>query len=133
MPLSVGPGVHLVEGLPGMREVQASILSAAKEKSTSVSVCFPEGVILSAIVSTDPQKLPFLLILDAKSFTELARASVAVEMHLDLHGLFIPDTDWAARNRAASEAQQDPASDCLGPRGPDRAGGRGLPWRDAQD
>uniref|UniRef100_A0A8C0JPF9 Beta-carotene oxygenase 1 n=1 Tax=Canis lupus dingo TaxID=286419 RepID=A0A8C0JPF9_CANLU len=53
-----------------------------------------DGIILSAIVSTDPQKLPFLLILDAKSFTELARASIDVEMHLDLHGLFIPDSVW---------------------------------------
>ncbi|KAM6223808.1 beta,beta-carotene 15,15'-dioxygenase [Rhynchocyon petersi] len=50
-----------------------------------------DGIILSAIVSTNPQKPPFLLILDAKSFTELARASVDVDMHLDLHGLFIPD------------------------------------------
>lgn len=57
----------------------------------------PKGVILSAIVSTDPQKPPFLLILDAKSFTELARASVDVEIHLDLHGVFIPDTDWVVR------------------------------------
>ncbi|XP_048211011.1 beta,beta-carotene 15,15'-dioxygenase isoform X3 [Perognathus longimembris pacificus] len=70
-----------------------------------------DGVILSAIVSTDPQKPPFLLILDAKSFTELARASVAVEMHLDLHGLFVPDTDWDARNQSPSEAQQDTAAD----------------------
>ncbi|KAM6177464.1 beta,beta-carotene 15,15'-dioxygenase [Erethizon dorsatum] len=92
-----------------------------------------DGVILSAIVSTDPQKPPFLLILDAKSFTELARASVAVEMHLDLHGLFIPDSDRAARNQAASEAQQDPASERQGPHRPDGAGGLGLPGRAAQD
>ncbi|MBZ3872905.1 Beta,beta-carotene 15,15'-monooxygenase [Sciurus carolinensis] len=70
-----------------------------------------DGIILSAIVSTDPQKLPFLLILDAKNFTELARASVAVEMHLDLHGLFIPDTDWGAKSQAPAEAPQDEASD----------------------
>ncbi|XP_021112333.1 beta,beta-carotene 15,15'-dioxygenase isoform X6 [Heterocephalus glaber] len=86
-----------------------------------------DGVILSAIVSTDPQKLPFLLILDAKSFTELARASLAVEMHLDLHGLFIPDADGAARNQATSETEQAPASGCQGPHRPDGAGGLGLP------
>nr|XP_036849654.1 beta,beta-carotene 15,15'-dioxygenase [Manis javanica] len=69
-----------------------------------------DGIILSAIVSTDPQKPPFLLILDAKTFTELARASVDVEMHLDLHGLFIPDTDWAARKQVPSQEEQDGAS-----------------------
>lgn len=58
-----------------------------------------DGVILSAIVSTDPQKPPFLLILDAKSFTELARASVDVDMHMDLHGLFIADMDGDAKSR----------------------------------
>ncbi|XP_069463202.1 beta,beta-carotene 15,15'-dioxygenase isoform X2 [Ambystoma mexicanum] len=50
-----------------------------------------DGVILSVIVSTDSKKAPFLLILDGKTFTELARASVNVDMHLDLHGMFIPD------------------------------------------
>ncbi|XP_003917276.2 beta,beta-carotene 15,15'-dioxygenase [Papio anubis] len=73
-----------------------------------------DGVILSAIVSTDPQKPPFLLILDAKSFTELARASVDVDMHMDLHGLFIADMDGDAKKQAASEEQRDRASDCHG-------------------
>ncbi|XP_012503641.1 PREDICTED: beta,beta-carotene 15,15'-monooxygenase isoform X2 [Propithecus coquereli] len=69
-----------------------------------------DGVILSAIVSTDPQKPPFLLILDAKSFTELARASVDVEMHLDLHGLFIPAANGATRTQPPAEEQRDRAS-----------------------
>ncbi|XP_037671833.1 beta,beta-carotene 15,15'-dioxygenase [Choloepus didactylus] len=73
-----------------------------------------DGVILSAIVSTDPQKPPFLLILDAKSFTELARASIDADMHLDLHGLFIPDTDQKARAQMPPEEQQDRASACEG-------------------
>lgn len=50
-----------------------------------------DGVILSVIVSTDPEKASFLLILDGKTFTEMARASVNVDVHLDLHGCFIPD------------------------------------------
>ncbi|KAK1330418.1 hypothetical protein QTO34_010607 [Cnephaeus nilssonii] len=45
-----------------------------------------DGILLTAVVSSDPQKLPFLLILDAKSFAELARAYVDVDMHLDLQG-----------------------------------------------
>ncbi|XP_062031824.1 beta,beta-carotene 15,15'-dioxygenase isoform X2 [Lepus europaeus] len=68
-----------------------------------------DGVILSAIVSTDAQKPPFLLILDAKSFTELARASVDVEMHLDLHGVFIPDKDWVTRKQVPSQGPQEGA------------------------
>ncbi|XP_029061822.1 LOW QUALITY PROTEIN: beta,beta-carotene 15,15'-dioxygenase [Monodon monoceros] len=69
------------------------------------------GIILSAIVSTDPQKLPFLLVLDAKTFTELARASVDVEMHLDLHGLFIPGADWDAGKQAPSREERDRAAE----------------------
>lgn len=68
----------------------------------NVSLCFPKGIILSAIVSTDPQKSPFLLVLDARTFTELARASVDVEMHLDIHGLFIPDAGWDLGKQAPS-------------------------------
>ncbi|XP_062997017.1 beta,beta-carotene 15,15'-dioxygenase [Elgaria multicarinata webbii] len=52
-----------------------------------------DGIILSTIVTSDPQKLPFLLILDARTFKELARAVVKVDMHLDLHGIFIPQKD----------------------------------------
>ncbi|KAM4614178.1 beta,beta-carotene 15,15'-dioxygenase [Discoglossus pictus] len=54
-----------------------------------------DGVILSAIVSTDPKKQPFLLVLDAKTFKELGRASISGDIHLDLHGIFIPDKNIA--------------------------------------
>lgn len=72
---------------------------------------FLKGIILSAIVSTDPQKLPFLLVLDAKTFTELARASVDVDMHLDLHGLFIPGTAWDVKKQTPSQEEQGRAVD----------------------
>ncbi|XP_028595438.2 beta,beta-carotene 15,15'-dioxygenase [Podarcis muralis] len=52
-----------------------------------------DGIILSPIVTSDPQKPPFLLILDAKTFKEIARAMVKTDLHLDLHGLFIPEKD----------------------------------------
>ncbi|XP_011354981.1 beta,beta-carotene 15,15'-dioxygenase [Pteropus vampyrus] len=71
-----------------------------------------DGIILSVVISSDPQKPPFLLILDAKSFTEQARAYVDVEVHLDLHGLFIPDTDFDSGKQAPSQEVQDSASDC---------------------
>ncbi|KAG8429469.1 hypothetical protein GDO86_020113, partial [Hymenochirus boettgeri] len=50
-----------------------------------------DGIILSPIVSSDPNKSAFLLVLDAKSFQELGRASINAGLHLDLHGIFIPD------------------------------------------
>ncbi|KAM4721781.1 beta,beta-carotene 15,15'-dioxygenase [Rhinophrynus dorsalis] len=50
-----------------------------------------DGVILSCIVSSDQEKPNFLLILDAKTFKELGRANVCANIHLDLHGIFIPD------------------------------------------
>ncbi|MEQ2313063.1 hypothetical protein AMECASPLE_037754 [Ameca splendens] len=49
-----------------------------------------DGVILSSIISSDPSISPFLLILNAKTFEEIARASIPVPVHMDLHGLFIP-------------------------------------------
>lgn len=74
-----------------------------------------DGVILSTVISTDPQKPPFLLILDAQSFTELARASVDVDMHLDLHGLFIPHTDSTAGEQVAPPREEQKEED--GPSG----------------
>ncbi|XP_053305117.1 beta,beta-carotene 15,15'-dioxygenase isoform X2 [Spea bombifrons] len=55
-----------------------------------------DGVILSSIVSTDPNKSPYLLILDAKTFKELGRASVDASIHLDLHGIFLPEKNSSA-------------------------------------
>ncbi|KAK5874755.1 hypothetical protein CesoFtcFv8_027315 [Champsocephalus esox] len=49
-----------------------------------------DGVILSSVISPDPNISPFMLVLDAKTFTEIARASIDANVHMDLHGLFIP-------------------------------------------
>ncbi|XP_072452067.1 beta,beta-carotene 15,15'-dioxygenase-like isoform X4 [Chiloscyllium punctatum] len=61
-----------------------------------------DGVILSSIVSTDAKKSSFLLILDAKTFKELGRASVSVDVHLDLHGIFIPEEELQAKKKLQS-------------------------------
>ncbi|XP_068117330.1 beta,beta-carotene 15,15'-dioxygenase [Hyperolius riggenbachi] len=50
-----------------------------------------DGVILSSIVSSNENAFSFLLILDAKTFKEIGRASINANLHLDLHGIFIPD------------------------------------------
>ncbi|XP_076143131.1 beta,beta-carotene 15,15'-dioxygenase [Alosa pseudoharengus] len=52
-----------------------------------------DGVLLSSIVSLNPAKNPFMLILDAKTMEEIARAEVDASFHMDLHGCFIPRKD----------------------------------------
>lgn len=61
-----------------------------KAKVVEQQVFSSSGVILSSVISVNPEKSPFMLVLDAKSFKEIARASVNVTVHLDLHGIFIP-------------------------------------------
>ncbi|XP_069377639.1 beta,beta-carotene 15,15'-dioxygenase [Paralichthys olivaceus] len=48
-----------------------------------------DGVILSSVISPDPNISPFMLILNAKNFEEVARASIPASIHMDLHGYFI--------------------------------------------
>nr|XP_056718813.1 beta,beta-carotene 15,15'-dioxygenase [Euleptes europaea] len=62
-----------------------------------------DGIILTTIVTTEPQKPPFLLILDAKTFKEIARATVNVELHLGLHGIFIPEEDLKAQQEIGGD------------------------------
>jgi len=47
-----------------------------------------DGVILSNVVSSDPNQLPFLLILDAKTFKELARAEIDAKLSYCFHAHF---------------------------------------------
>ncbi|KAG7502068.1 beta,beta-carotene 15,15' [Solea senegalensis] len=49
-----------------------------------------DGVVLSSIISSDPEVSPFMLVLDAKTFKEIARATIPASVHMDLHGYFIP-------------------------------------------
>ncbi|KAM5142359.1 carotenoid-cleaving dioxygenase, mitochondrial-like [Mantella aurantiaca] len=49
-----------------------------------------DGVILSAVLTPHQDKSTFLLILDAKDFTEVARAEVPVQIPYGFHGIFVP-------------------------------------------
>ncbi|XP_073763284.1 beta,beta-carotene 15,15'-dioxygenase isoform X1 [Danio rerio] len=49
-----------------------------------------DGVVLTVIINNKPLQGGFLLVLDAKSFKEIARACLDVEIHMDMHGYFIP-------------------------------------------
>ncbi|XP_051884111.1 beta,beta-carotene 15,15'-dioxygenase-like isoform X2 [Pristis pectinata] len=56
-----------------------------------------DGVLLSSVVTSDAKKSSFLLVLDAKTFKELGRASVSADLHLDLHGMFIPEKELSTK------------------------------------
>lgn len=49
-----------------------------------------DGVVLISVTNSTSGQSSFLLVLDAKSFKEIARAHVNAELHMDMHGLFIP-------------------------------------------
>ncbi|XP_031425205.1 beta,beta-carotene 15,15'-dioxygenase [Clupea harengus] len=51
-----------------------------------------DGVILTSVINATPGELGFLLVLDAKTFKEIARARVKAELHMDMHGHFIPQS-----------------------------------------
>lgn len=48
-----------------------------------------DGVILSSVISPDPSISPFMLVLNARTLEELARAKIPASVHMDLHGYFI--------------------------------------------
>ncbi|RVE58925.1 hypothetical protein OJAV_G00199080 [Oryzias javanicus] len=52
-----------------------------------------DGVLLIAVINCIPGQSGFLLILDGKTFKEVARAYVNTELHRDMHGFFIPHTN----------------------------------------
>ncbi|XP_075183465.1 LOW QUALITY PROTEIN: carotenoid-cleaving dioxygenase, mitochondrial-like [Anomaloglossus baeobatrachus] len=49
-----------------------------------------DGVLLSAVVTPHQDRNIFLLILDAKNFTEMARAEAPVQSPYGFHGVFVP-------------------------------------------
>ncbi|KAL2088540.1 hypothetical protein ACEWY4_015439 [Coilia grayii] len=49
-----------------------------------------DGVLLMSVINTVPGEHGFLLVLDAKTLKEIARAHVKAELHMDMHGHFIP-------------------------------------------
>ncbi|XP_060919915.1 beta,beta-carotene 15,15'-dioxygenase [Labrus mixtus] len=49
-----------------------------------------DGVVLTSVINSNPGQSSFILLLDGKTFKEVARAYVSTWLHKDLHGLFIP-------------------------------------------
>ncbi|XP_053545806.1 carotenoid-cleaving dioxygenase, mitochondrial-like isoform X3 [Bombina bombina] len=50
-----------------------------------------DGVILSVVITTRQDKRIFLLVIDAKTFTEIGRAEISVHVPYGFHGVFIPN------------------------------------------
>uniref|UniRef100_A0AAQ5ZC31 Beta-carotene oxygenase 1 n=1 Tax=Amphiprion ocellaris TaxID=80972 RepID=A0AAQ5ZC31_AMPOC len=70
-----------------------------------------DGVVLVAVVNRNPGQSSFMLILDAKTFKEVARANVNGELHKDVHGVFIPHENGrkCAFNNIIREGHRDSA------------------------
>ncbi|XP_039983181.1 beta,beta-carotene 15,15'-dioxygenase isoform X2 [Xiphias gladius] len=49
-----------------------------------------DGVVLTSVMNSNPGQSGFILILDGRTFKEVARAYVNTELHKDMHGFFIP-------------------------------------------
>ncbi|XP_010737874.2 beta,beta-carotene 15,15'-dioxygenase [Larimichthys crocea] len=49
-----------------------------------------DGVILSSVINSNPGQSDFIIILDGKTFKEVARACVNADLQKDMHGFFIP-------------------------------------------
>ncbi|KAM7370044.1 hypothetical protein PAMP_011330 [Pampus punctatissimus] len=49
-----------------------------------------DGVVLTCVINSNPGQSGFILLLDGKTFKEVARAYVNTSLHKDMHGFFIP-------------------------------------------
>ncbi|XP_034021753.1 beta,beta-carotene 15,15'-dioxygenase [Thalassophryne amazonica] len=49
-----------------------------------------DGVVLTSVINSCPGQFGFVLVLDGRTFKEVARAYVNTELHRDMHGIFIP-------------------------------------------
>ena len=50
---------------------------------------FSTGVVLSSVIDLREGKSPFLLVLDARDFKEVARAEIDAEVPFGLHGIYL--------------------------------------------
>nr|XP_057916445.1 beta,beta-carotene 15,15'-dioxygenase [Doryrhamphus excisus] len=49
-----------------------------------------DGVVLASVINTNPDQSNFILILDGRTFKEVARGYVNTDLQKDMHGFFIP-------------------------------------------
>ena len=82
------PACQLRQDIPRCIEwfvLRWSYLSYLSDMHTHV------GVILSSVLRSADGRSPFLLVLDARTFKEVARVEFdGVDIHRDLHGIFAP-------------------------------------------
>lgn len=58
--------------------------------SLSLSLSLSAGVVLSAVINSNPGQKCYIVVIDGRTFKEVARAYTAAELHKDVHGIFIP-------------------------------------------
>ena len=51
-----------------------------------------DGVLMAAVSDSQVGKQDFLLFIDPKNMTEIARANVSIQIPQALHGLFLPNS-----------------------------------------
>lgn len=56
-----------------------------------------DGVLLSVILSTEEDRRPYLLVLDARDMHEVARATIDVYLCRDMHGTFLSHEDFPSQ------------------------------------
>ncbi|KAL5499778.1 hypothetical protein EMCRGX_G011238 [Ephydatia muelleri] len=99
-----GKKYQFVYGVAGLEKLLKLDVRKKTVKQWMENSCFPsepvfvphpsaknedDGVILSAVIHSDPEQNPFLLILDSKTMNEIGRAEFEeVKFHKDLHGIF---------------------------------------------
>lgn len=76
-----------------------------------------DGILLAAVTDVRKGEPDLLLVLDAKTFTEVARAEVTVHIPNVIHGLFIPSSQqlqhWAQFVMMESVEYQGKMEPCL--------------------
>lgn len=63
--------------------------SRSENRQVTSSFLFA-GVVLASVINSNPGQSCFILILDGRTFKEVARAYIDTELHKDVHGYFIP-------------------------------------------
>ena len=98
------PGTILFYLLDNIKHVSKAIKSNVPKKQSSTIAFISQyfcpydcisyahtGVILSSVLHNAAGRSPFLLVLDGRTFKEIARVEFeGVDIHKDLHGLFAP-------------------------------------------
>lgn len=66
-------------------------LMVVSRPSETIKVSPSAGVVLSVVINSNPGQKCYIVVIDGRTFKEVARAYTAAELHKDVHGIFIPN------------------------------------------